>query len=141
MVILFYELALRCGHALVSVVCRELVRRFDTLIQDCLWNIASVGSLIPYRANFRGSKWWFSKISLNFTNSLSKPCTCRTCNVVWVWHTSQILSNMHCHTIVRAQPRSCQQSNAYFEDIPLWRAPQCGFSSMLSIDALAREKV
>ena len=85
MVILFYELALRCGHALVSVVCRELVRRFDTLIQDCLWNIASVGSLIPYRANFRGSK--FSQmvvfedfVEQIFTNLLSKQCTCHTCN-------------------------------------------------------------
>ena len=91
--------------------------------------------------NFRGSK--FSRMAVfedfnNFANSLSKPCACRTRNVVWPWHTNQVLSNTHCRTVVRARARSCQQSNAYFEDISL-EGIACGFGSMLSIDALAHE--
>ena len=50
----------------------------------------------------------------------------------------QVLSNMHCHTVVRTRACSCQQSNAYFEGISLESVP-CGFGSMLSIDALAHE--
>lgn len=34
----------------------------------------------------------------NFVNSLSKPCTGCTRNVVWVWYTSQVLYNTQCHT-------------------------------------------
>ena len=50
----------------------------------------------------------------------------------------QVLSNTHCHTVVRARAYSCQQSNVYFKGISLESVP-CGFGSMLSIDTLACE--
>ena len=48
--------------------------------------------------------------------------------------------NMHCHTVVRTQACSYQQSNAYFEGISLESVP-FGFDSLLSIDALVRENL
>ena len=93
----------------------------------------------------------FCELRNNFANLLSKLRTCCTCNVAWVWHTSLVLSNIHCHAVVRsssqlsilsqcrplklaavntvtlssAQARSCQQSNA----ISLKSVP-CRFGSI-----------
>ena len=59
---------------------------------------------------------------LNFVNSLSKPCAHRTHNVVWVWHTSQVLSNTHCHTVVHTQAHSYQKIMPTLKVSLCWRA-------------------
>ena len=78
-------------------------------------------------------------ISLNdFANSLCKPCTRPTCNVVWVWHTSKFYL---IHTVTPMSVlefAAASKSSAYFKGLSLESVP-CGFSSMLSIDTLACE--
>ena len=64
-------------------------------------------------------------------------------NVVWAWHTSMFYPIRTFHTVVHAQARTCQQSNAYFKGMYLFGEHplrmQHHSPEVLSIDPIARE--
>ena len=82
--------------------------------------------------NFLGSKFSQMVVFDDFVEIISQiTCSCRYHAYVYAAHVmymgvayNQVLSNTHCHTVVRTRACSCKQSNAYLKvhvHVSLWR--------------------
>ena len=110
--------------------------------QFSLMHCTSTRTCIPIALNFRGSKFSQMVVFEDFVKIISRIHCLNHAHTTHVMYMGvaykQVLSDTHCHIVVRARACNCQRSNAYFGGISLGSIP-CRFGSMLSIDAFTRE--